>query len=219
MSTGSGEQTKVHTERTDVCSSLATDVENTEVTLIIVFKELALVDGTDTELALDSRDQRWSLEESTSQSLDSLRELCLGLNCTVQANDRHVLLSGALLRLDQTSGTIDAHDKTACYLGIECAAVTGLVHSENTTSPSHYFVRRGVGGLVQVDESIPHIVVNRPLKRCVSVRDGGVVRGPDVQLVKVLQQQRPFTGVKLRLLTAGGDRKVARQLLVAHALR
>jgi hypothetical protein len=42
------------------------------VTVVVELEQLGLVDGTDTELTLDSRDQRRALEKSTSQGLEGL---------------------------------------------------------------------------------------------------------------------------------------------------
>jgi hypothetical protein len=47
----------------------------------------------------------------------------------VQTDDTHILLSGSLLRLDETGGAIDADDEAAGDLGIEGTAVASLLDS------------------------------------------------------------------------------------------
>lgn len=124
------EETKVDAEGSDVGTSLAADPEDTEVTVIVKLDELALVDGSDTELALDGRDQRGTLEERTGEGLEGTGELGLAAGqLVVQADDGDVLLSSTLLRLDQTSGAVNADNQTSCNLGVEGSAVAGLLAS------------------------------------------------------------------------------------------
>lgn len=116
------------TESTDVGTSLAADPENTEVAVVVKLVKLALVDSTDTELTLDGRDQRRALEERTSQGLQSTAELRLTTrNLVVEANNTDILLTGALLRLDQSGGTVNADNQTAGDLGVQSTTVAGLV--------------------------------------------------------------------------------------------
>jgi hypothetical protein len=130
VGTDTEEETKVNTESTDVGTSLTADPEDTKVTLVIELVELALVDGTDTELTLDSRDERRTLEERTSQGLQSAAELSLATgNLVVETNDTDVLLTGTLLGLDQTGGTVNADDQTSSDLGIKGTTVTSLLGS------------------------------------------------------------------------------------------
>jgi hypothetical protein len=124
------EQTQVDTEGTDVGTSLTADPEDTEVALVVELIVLALVDGTDTELTLDSGDQRGALEESTSEGLQSADELSLTTgDLVVKANDTDILLTGTLLGLNQTGGTVNADDQTSGDLGIKGTTVTGLLRS------------------------------------------------------------------------------------------
>ena len=110
VSSNAQKQTQVHAERTDVGSSLAADPEDTEVALVIELEQLDLVDGTDTELTLEGRDQRGTLEERTREGLKCAIDLLLALHLVVEANDAYVLLSGTLLRLDETRSAVDADD-------------------------------------------------------------------------------------------------------------
>jgi hypothetical protein len=124
------EQTQVDTEGTDVGTSLTADPEDTEVALIVELVVLALVDGTDTELTLNSGDQRGTLEESTGEGLKSANELSLAAgNLVVKANDTDVLLTGTLLGLDQTGGTVNADNQTSSDLGIKGTTVTSFLRA------------------------------------------------------------------------------------------
>jgi len=105
----------VNTHGTDISTSLTRDPEDTKVALLIVLNELGLIDGTDTELTLDGRDKRRTLVASTSELLKSLGDL-LGLARTVETNDGNVLLTSALLRLDETSGAINADEEVTSDL-------------------------------------------------------------------------------------------------------
>lgn len=88
----------MNTERSDIGSSFAADVENSEVALIVKLVECAGVDCANTKLALDGGDKWWALEESTSQGLQSARKLCLSTgDLLVKADYAHIFLSGTLL--------------------------------------------------------------------------------------------------------------------------
>jgi hypothetical protein len=108
VTTNTKEITEVNAESTDISTGLTRDPEDTEVALLIVLNELGLVDGTDTELTLDSRVERGTLEDGASELGKSLGDL-LGLAGTVKTDDGNILLTSALLRLDKTSSTINAN--------------------------------------------------------------------------------------------------------------
>jgi hypothetical protein len=129
------QKTEMHAKGTDVGSSLTAHPEDTQLPLIVELVQLALVDGSDTELSLDGGDERWSLEEGTGEGLEGARKLCLASRqLVVHADNTHVLLSGSLLGLDETSRAIDADNKTASNLGIEGTAVAGLFNPINQVS-------------------------------------------------------------------------------------
>tara|TARA_R110002003_G_scaffold239_1_gene17188 strand:+ start:27146 stop:27544 length:399 start_codon:yes stop_codon:yes gene_type:complete len=124
------QKTEMYAERTDVGSSLAAHPEYTQLPLIVEFVELALVDGSDTELSLDGRNKRRALEEGTSEGLERARKLRFAAGqLVVQADDAHVLFSGTLLGLDETGRAVNADDEAACDLGIEGTAVASLLDS------------------------------------------------------------------------------------------
>jgi hypothetical protein len=100
------------------------------VALIVELVQLALVDGTDTELTLDGGNQGRALEERTSEGLKGAAELSLATgDLVVQTDHAHVLLTGTLLGLDQTGGTVNADNQAASDLGVESTTVTGLLGS------------------------------------------------------------------------------------------
>lgn len=121
------QETEMHAEGTDVGAGLAADPEDTEVALVVKLDELALVDGPDSELALDGRDQRRALEQGARERLERARELGLAAGqLVVEADDADVFLPGALLRLDETSRAVDADDQASRHLGIQSATVASL---------------------------------------------------------------------------------------------
>jgi hypothetical protein len=123
-------KTQVNTESTDVGTSFTADPEDTEVALVVELITGALVNCTDTELALDGRDQGRTLEQSTSEGLKSTLELSLATgNLVVQADDTDILLTSTLLGLDQTGSTVNANDQTASDLGVKGTAVASLLRS------------------------------------------------------------------------------------------
>lgn len=145
MCTNSQQQSQVDAKSSDISSGLAADPENTQVTVIVEFVVFALVDGTDTELALDSGNQWWALEQSTSQGLEGASELSLATwDFVVKSDNADVFLSGTLLRLDETGGTIDTDDETSSDLRIQCTAVTSLLHSKTATSSGLSHSKRNV---------------------------------------------------------------------------
>lgn len=128
MRTNAEKKAEVNTQSTNVSSRLAADPENTKVSVIVELEKLAFVDGSDTKLALDSRDKRRPLEESTGQGLQSTSELGLATgDLVVETDNANIFLSGALLRLDQTSRTVDTNDQASSDLRVEGSTVTGLV--------------------------------------------------------------------------------------------
>jgi hypothetical protein len=207
---------------------------HTNETNLIKLVKLALVDGADAQLTLDGGDQRGSLlwwdkkwgwnknlKEGTRQLLQSPQHIRLG-DGIMQTDNAHVLLSGVLLGLDQTCSALNAHNETSSHLpheahgvneidnlGIESATVAGLFNTKNLLHPGNNLVRGWVGGLVQVDAATSHVISNRTLKRRASRAHGCVLVAADVQLVVVLQQQRPLAWLDRRLLVLGLDLKVS----------
>jgi hypothetical protein len=161
------------------------------------------VDGSDTQLSLNSRDERRSLEKGTSEGLESTRKLCLSSRkLVVQANDTHVLLSSTLLRLDETSGTVDTHDEATRDFGIEGTAVASLLYSKYTLvcvrtrtgmcyvpqhalDPGYDFVAGRVGGLVKINHTGADIRLQVARIGRASLRNRREVGGADKYFLNV----------------------------------
>jgi hypothetical protein len=79
VSSNAEQESQVHAEGTDVGSSLARDPEDSKVTLVVELDELGLVDGANTELTLDGRDEGRALEEGSGEGLEAAGEGLLGL--------------------------------------------------------------------------------------------------------------------------------------------
>jgi hypothetical protein len=130
VSANTEKKTQVHTQGTDVGTGLAANPENTQMTIVIELDELALVDRTDTQLTLDSGNQRRTLEQSTGEGLQGLSKGSLAAwDLVVETDDSNVFFTGSLLRLDEASGAVNADNETACDLGIQSTGVTGLLAS------------------------------------------------------------------------------------------
>lgn len=131
VGTNTKQQTQVHTQGSDIGTSLAAHPEDTQVAVIVKLNQLALVDGSDTQLSLDGGNQRRALEQGTGEGLEGAGELGLAARQLVmETDDGNVLLSGSLLGLDQSSRSIDTDNQTSRDLGVEGAAVTGLLSSD-----------------------------------------------------------------------------------------
>lgn len=118
------------TKGPDVCSSLTADPEDTKVSIVIELIKLALMDCSNAELTLDSRNQRWALEKCASQRLECPLELGLAArDFIVKTNYTDIFLSCTLLGLDQASGTVNTDDQATGDLRIESSAVASFLRS------------------------------------------------------------------------------------------
>lgn len=124
------QQSKVDTESSNVGTGFTANPENTEMSVIVEFVQFAFVDGSDTELTLDGGNKRRTLEEGSGQGLEGASELSFTTgDLVVETDNAHVLLTGALLGLDETGCTVDADDQTTSDFGVEGTTVTGFLDS------------------------------------------------------------------------------------------
>lgn len=209
MTTNTQQQTQVDTKRSDVGSGLTADPEDGKVTIVVEFNELGFVDGPNTKLTLDGRDQRWTLEQGSSQRLDGAGELLRILELLVKTKDGNILLTSTLLRLDKTGSTVNADDQASCHLGVKGTTVTGLLDTENASEPRDNFVRGRVGRLVEVDHTRLDVALQVTFQGRATVRDRGEVRAADEKLVVVLEEQRPVGSVEFWAGVFGLDHEVA----------
>ena len=103
-----------------------------------------------------------------------------------------------LLGLDQARRAVDADDEAARDLGVQGPGVARLFDTENAADPRDDLVTGRVGGLVQVDDAVPDVVVQLARQRRGPGGDGDVVPGPARQRRVVLQQQRELGRVQRR---------------------
>ena len=144
----------MHAKSSDVRASFTADPEDTEVTVIVELDQLALVDGSDTQLSLDGRNERRSLEQCAGQSFKGSCKLCFTTwELVMESDDSNVFLSGALLRLDQSGGSIDTYNQTSSNFGIQCTTVTSLLHPQHALDPSDNFMTGRVRWFVEVDDA------------------------------------------------------------------
>ena len=208
------QQTQVHAQRTDVRARLAAHPEHAQLVLRVVLDHLAVVDAADTQLALHGSDQRRTLEQRARQLLQRLLQLDLVVDGVVQADDRHVLLTRALLALHQSRGTVDTDDQAARDLRVQRTAVTGSLAAEDLLYPGDDFVGGGISGFVEVDASIAireveterlrNVLLDGTIQRRIAHGNGSVVVGAHIQFVVVLEEKRPlarvqFGSLRLRL--------------------
>ena len=144
----------MYAESSDISTSFARHPEDRKLTVIVELVQLALVDGSNTQLSLDGTDKRWTLKQSSGKRLQSTRKLFLASGQFVmKPYHADVLLSSALLRLDQSRGAIDADNQTSCHFRVERSRVTCSLNAENALDPCDDFVRGGIRRLVKVDDT------------------------------------------------------------------
>jgi hypothetical protein len=119
----------MYTERPNICTCFTADPEDGQMSGVVELEQSAFMDGPDAQLPLDSGDQWWPLEQSSCKRLEHLRDGSLSAgDRVVEPYDADVLLSGALLRLDEARGAVDAYDQTSCHFRVERAGVSCLFH-------------------------------------------------------------------------------------------
>lgn len=131
-----------------------------------------------------------------SYLLKSLFNLGIAFDGSMELEDGNVLLSTALLRLSQTSSTVNADNQTPRDGGIERTTVSSLVHTKNSLNPGDNLVRRWVGGLVQVDIPTGDVLSDRALQRRAALLQGSVMPSAKIQLLKVLNNNN-INSIKL----------------------
>jgi hypothetical protein len=127
------------------------------------------------------------------------------LGLPVQPHHTDVLFAGALLRLDQASGSVDAHNQTPSDLWIQRTRVSSLFSSQDSTHPRYDFVRRWVGWLVQVDDAVPNVVLQVTFEWGTADWNRRVMTGADVEAVIVAEEEGPLGSVYRRGDLGGGN--------------
>lgn len=86
--------------------------------------------------------------------------------------------------------------------------MTRFLDPEDPFNPGHDLMRRRVGGLIEIDDAVPDVVDERPLKRRVTGGERGVVSGSYVEAVVVLEEDRPLGSVNGGCETLGLDHEI-----------
>jgi len=186
MGTTSEEVTNMDTEGTNVSSSLTGDPEDSHVALFVVLNELGLIDSSDSELLLDSRDKRRSLEAGTLEGVDGLLELLDLVNALMELDNGDVLFTGRLLSLDESGGVVNANNEAASDLRIQSSGVTSLVNLQDFLDPGDDLVGGWVRGLVEVDDTVLLQDVDGTVRGGVTARERSEVGSFHIEFVKVL---------------------------------
>jgi hypothetical protein len=118
--------------------------------------------------------------------------------------DANVFFSSTLLRFDQPGGPVNANDETSCYFGVKSSGMSGFLDAENPLDPGNNLVRTGVCGFVEVEDPALDVLREGALERGGAERERGVVVGAYVQLVKVLEEERPVSRVQRFGVDVGG---------------
>ena len=180
----------MNTQCAHVRSGLAGHPEDTHVSLLVVVKKLEFVNISDTELFLDSRDQRRTLEASASERVKCLLQFLHFVKLRMQLYNSHVLLTSRLLGLHETRGIIDAGDQATSDFGIKSARMARLIDFEDLLDPGDDFMGAGVRRFVQVDHSILLQDVEWAFCGRKSAGQRREVGGFDVQFIEMLKRVR-----------------------------
>jgi ABC-type cobalamin transport system permease subunit len=83
--------------------------------------------------------------------------------------------------------------------------VASLFNVENLLDPRDDFMGTGIGGLIQVDDTVFQVLFERPLERSGSSGNGGIVSGEDIHLVIIFEEEGPILRLDGWALIGGFD--------------
>mmetsp|Transcript_6601 Transcript_6601/g.15791 ORF Transcript_6601/g.15791 Transcript_6601/m.15791 type:complete len:239 (-) Transcript_6601:80-796(-) len=195
VGTNAENQPHVDTHGSHVGSRLARNPDSSQALLGIPIKQFTFVGRSHAQLSLHGRRNRRALEACTGEHFHGPQQLGLAVNWSVKPADSYVLLTRALLGFDQPRRSVNAHQQIPGHFRIQCSAVSSLLTLQNALDPRHNLMGRRVARLVQVDHTILEILVQFSVKRRRSIRHRREMSRAYVQLVIVLQQQRPVRRV------------------------
>jgi len=72
----------------------------------------------------------------------------------MELEDTHVFFTSRLLSFNESGGVLNANNKASSNLRIEGTRMSGLLDLKDLLNPGNDFVRRRVGGLIEVDNTI-----------------------------------------------------------------
>jgi hypothetical protein len=184
--TTSEEVTEMDTKSTDIGSSFAGNPEDTEISLFIVLNEFQFVNFSNSQFLLDSRNQRRSLETGSGKLVEGTLNFINFIDGSMELKDTHVLFTGGLLGLDESSGVFNADNEASSDLRIESSTVSGLLDLKDLLDPGNDFMGRRVGRLIEVDNTVMLELVNGSLVRRESTGEGSEMAGFHVEFLEVL---------------------------------
>jgi len=183
------EVAKMHAKGAHVGAGLAADPKDAHVLFLVVLNKLKLVNVADAQFLLDGADKGRPLEAGSLQRVQRLPDLLRFVQLLVQLENSHILFACGLLSLDKARCVVAAGDEAACDFWVERARVTCLLNLKDLFDPGDDFVRRGVRGFVQVDDTVVLENVDGPLCGGVAAGQRCEVIGFDVHAVEVLHRE------------------------------
>ena len=133
----------------NVGARLTGNPNNPQIAVRVKFQQFGVINRSDAQLSLDGRYERWTLEECTGECLDSPVEFAGFVAETgMETYDRNIFLSGRLLCLDESGGSVNANNETARDFRIERAGMARLFDAEDALDPRDDFMGRWIGGFV-----------------------------------------------------------------------
>jgi hypothetical protein len=92
--------------------------------------------------------------------------------------------------------------------------VACLFNIQDSLDPGHHLMGAGIGRLIQIDDTIFKVILERSFERSGPGRNGGVVVGEYIHLVIVFQEEGPIFGLDGGWLI----RRLNDELIVDHFL-
>lgn len=175
VSASAQKQTQMFTQCSYLSSGLDRDPHDSHLLLGVPLDDFGVLNVSDSQFFLDSRNQRGTLEDGSLENLDFLFdffETVVRLERIIQLEDAYVLFACVLLTLGEAGGGFDADDEHTGDFGVESPAVAGLVHFQNAFDPRDDLVRRGVRRFVQIELALLQVVPDVAFQRVSSVADG-----------------------------------------------
>lgn len=119
------------------------------------------------------------------------------IDASMELEDTHVFFTGRLLSFNESGGVLNANNKASSNLRIEGTRMSGLLDLKDLLNPGDDFVRRRVGGLIEVDNTIVLEDINGSLSRRVTTRKGSEMASFNVEFLEVLEEKRPVGSIEL----------------------
>ena len=152
--TTSEKVTDMNAKSSNIGTSLATDPEDTHVSLFVVLEKFGFINGSYSELFFDGRDKWWPLEAGASERLESLFKFLDLVDLAVKFDDSNVLFTSGLLSLNKSSSIVNASDKATGDFWIERTTMASLINLQDSLDPGNDLVTTWVRWLIKVDDTV-----------------------------------------------------------------